>query len=238
MKVYWSARRGVVVTSANLSTNAYGRGDLREFGVHLPSRAVDIDKIIRSISAVPATPETVDKLERDRRKLIARGPDTRRGLPTFVDWYDERTRTLDWSIITYEGSVRASRELRAVAKRDRPDGGLENWVTFARGEIAEDDYLLTIDTTGDRLTDADWMYVHRIVGVGRNDPTYDRHLRYQAGQVYPSRTCRPPPFRIDDRFRRALREAPRTLKPPLAETLLWLRGRPPLGLLRALRGLY
>jgi len=24
MKVYWSARRGVVITSANLSTNAYG----------------------------------------------------------------------------------------------------------------------------------------------------------------------------------------------------------------------
>src|ERR1700677_1929169 len=28
MKVYWSAKRGVIIASANLSTNAYGQGDL------------------------------------------------------------------------------------------------------------------------------------------------------------------------------------------------------------------
>jgi hypothetical protein len=54
MKVYWAARRGTIITSANLSTNTLGAGNLKEFGVFLPADAVNIDDVIESRSAVPS----------------------------------------------------------------------------------------------------------------------------------------------------------------------------------------
>ncbi len=50
MKVYWSKNRGCVITSANASSNALGKDGLREAGVWLPSRTVDIDRLIRYAS--------------------------------------------------------------------------------------------------------------------------------------------------------------------------------------------
>jgi hypothetical protein len=46
MKVYWAAKRGAIVGSANLSTNALGAGGLKEFGVLLPPGSIDIDELI------------------------------------------------------------------------------------------------------------------------------------------------------------------------------------------------
>src|SRR5215210_4527181 len=50
MKLYWS-KKGVIITSANLSTYALGSGGLKEIGVLLPASTVNITKIIQSISA-------------------------------------------------------------------------------------------------------------------------------------------------------------------------------------------
>jgi hypothetical protein len=47
MKVYWSKNRGCVITSANASSNALGKGGLKEAGIWLPSRAVDVGRLIR-----------------------------------------------------------------------------------------------------------------------------------------------------------------------------------------------
>lgn len=46
MKVYWAERRATIITSANLSTNALGAGNLKEFGAFLRSGAIDIDGLI------------------------------------------------------------------------------------------------------------------------------------------------------------------------------------------------
>lgn len=198
---------------------------------------MNIDTVIRSIRAVRATSEAIDKLERDGQKVRVRA-DKSRAHVTFADWYDERPRKPGWLLMAYEGWVDASRALRTVAKKDRPEGGPEDWLNCARGEVAEEDYLLTIHTTRQLATKAKWMFVHRIVKVSRTDPAYERGFSYQAGQVYPVRACPPPPFLIDERFRRALRAAPRMLGPTLTERFLNGRGRPAAGLLRVLRELY
>jgi len=53
MKVYWSEGSGVVVTSANLSTNALGVGDLKEAGVLLGPESLDIDNSLRRWPCAP-----------------------------------------------------------------------------------------------------------------------------------------------------------------------------------------
>jgi hypothetical protein len=71
MKVYWASKPGVVITSANLSTNALGAGDLKEFGVLLPATSIDIDEVIKTLKLRPFSREEMDRLERDHRKLMA-----------------------------------------------------------------------------------------------------------------------------------------------------------------------
>src|SRR5690349_21276883 len=50
MKIYWTEDVGAVITSANLSTNALGAGNLMEFGVLVPSKQIDINKLLRRIN--------------------------------------------------------------------------------------------------------------------------------------------------------------------------------------------
>jgi hypothetical protein len=72
MKVYWAAGRGAIVTSANLTTNALGAGDLREFGVLLPANTIAIDDIIGSLKSRPFNRADIQKLEEEHRKLETR----------------------------------------------------------------------------------------------------------------------------------------------------------------------
>jgi len=50
MKIYWTADKGAVITSANLSKNALGAGNLMEIGIFVPSKSVDIDRILKQIN--------------------------------------------------------------------------------------------------------------------------------------------------------------------------------------------
>jgi phosphatidylserine/phosphatidylglycerophosphate/cardiolipin synthase-like enzyme len=52
MKVYWSAERGCLITSANLSANALQRGKLKEVGVFLNSKDVRYRRIAKGGAAL------------------------------------------------------------------------------------------------------------------------------------------------------------------------------------------
>ena len=88
MKVYWAEDKGAIITSANLSTNALGAGDLKEVGVGLCDTDVDIDKLIEI-----ANPREVTKAELTRLAVqhkaywIKNPPHTVRNQPDrFPDW--------------------------------------------------------------------------------------------------------------------------------------------------------
>jgi hypothetical protein len=66
MKVYWCEGRGVVVASANLSTNALGAGGLKEFGVRMDAQEVDIDRVLRGLKRVDASTK-LHWLDREHR---------------------------------------------------------------------------------------------------------------------------------------------------------------------------
>jgi hypothetical protein len=64
MKVYWTESRGAVVASANLSTNAYGAGALHEAGVLLPSSAININSLLKSVAPQKVTTNALTKLRK------------------------------------------------------------------------------------------------------------------------------------------------------------------------------
>ena len=205
MKVYWTAKHGAVVTSANLSTNAYGRGALHEAGVLLPSNAINIDDVIESVNPRNVTPKSLDKL-RIESKRVQRIKTSTNGKKTFLDWIKKPERT-PWKLHCFgEYGGGASGRLREAAKEETGSTRVEDWIYCRRGDVKAEDYVLSIDLASRRkpVTD-DWLFVHRVVLVAKKDKRYDSGWPYQAGQLHPSSACPQPPFYIDSYFRSALR---------------------------------
>jgi len=103
MKVYWAAKRGVVITSANLSTNALGAGDLKEFGVLLPATSVGIDDVIESLRTRSFNKHEMDRLEREHRKLMARKQRSYRKPEkvSYSEWFELPVRP-EWKLGWYD----------------------------------------------------------------------------------------------------------------------------------------
>jgi phosphatidylserine/phosphatidylglycerophosphate/cardiolipin synthase-like enzyme len=70
MKVYWAEDLGVVITSANLSNNALGSGNLREIGVQLPKGALDMERVMASIKPCPISKQELHRLDRQHKLYI------------------------------------------------------------------------------------------------------------------------------------------------------------------------
>lgn len=203
MKVYWSAKRGAVVTSANLSTNALGAGDLKEAGVYL-RRGVDIDRLLRGLVSREVTEKELEKLAA-RNKAARKSAGARRsGAPTFLEWY-RSPRRARWMLAATDGYAPPSKAARQAADEDRGTSDVEDAITVGRGSIKADEFVLVLDCVKGRPASVTWLYVHRVVSVGRSEKAYNRLLPQQAIQIYPLRTCRPPPFAIDRTFRRVVR---------------------------------
>ncbi len=210
MKVYWTAKHGAVVTSANLSTNAYGRGALHEAGVLLPSNSIDIDDVIESVNPRDVTPKSLRKL-RIESKRVERNTSTNKK-KTFLDWL-KKPKINPWKLHCFgEYGGGASGRLREAAKEETGTTRVEDWIYCRRGDVKAEDYVLIIDLASrQKPVTKGWLFVHRVVLVAKKDKRYDSGWPYQGGQLHPSSACPPTPFYIDGYFRTALRTTYKTL---------------------------
>ena len=89
MKLYW-AEDMLYITSANLSTNALGAGNLKEIGVLLPKGAIEIDELISKLAPRAVSAAELRKLDRLHKLYVIRNKDDFRtnGLraQSFEDW--------------------------------------------------------------------------------------------------------------------------------------------------------
>jgi hypothetical protein len=209
MKVYWSASRGAVITSANLSSNALGHGDLREAGIRLPRGAVDIARLLKPLKKMRLTAQKLTQLRAAYRKEREKNPARSSGRNeqlTFAEWYKGRPRE-PWKLAPYYGGMASSQAIRQYARTEGGKRDVENWVSTRRDELAQNDYVLCVDVSDERVAKTpEWLFVSKIVHVATTDPAYERGFPYQAGQLDPLKFYRRPPFRIDAQFRRALRQ--------------------------------
>lgn len=218
MKVYWSEGRGCLVTSANLTRNAMGRGGLHEAGVLLSDRDVPIDKILTSIGKLtPARGSALTKLERETRahdaarSIVSTGRTPQR---TYPEWYSEHKAggtvadtlwKLGWWQIDKLGPCKEARA-RAPA---RANGAKEPFDCFnvQRNQVQRYDWILTFKLAK-KLVDFDWRMAEDVLRVSPKDKrAYEKEYPFQVVQYRPNRLCPTPPFQADKSFRDAFNRA-------------------------------
>jgi hypothetical protein len=209
MKLYWSTKQGAVITSANLSSNALGHGDLKEFGVRVAKGVVDIDRVIRSLNATKMTDASLAELEiaslKERAARRQSGGTSDR--TSFAEWYTQHNKNHSWSLAPYdEYRIRESKRLREKASLRRGSHFHLLMNLASTKEVSVDDYLLCVEAPF-KGRDISWMFVTHTAKVPRTDSAYDRRYPFQIGQEQRLGMYRRPPFEIDAKFRRAIAAA-------------------------------
>jgi hypothetical protein len=213
MKVFWSEKGGVLVSSSNLSSNALGGSTtaLFEAGYFTsdPS-AIDVEALRRRLDrhAQDVTPEalraysrryfayTADRHNQSRQK-------TGSLLPTFADYYDGRYKKR-WLLAAWTVERDSSRHDIAAANRYADDEGY-------RGEKRGEDLISDSIETEGGVRCGDWILSYRHSkrsSVGGLKWTYahtlSSHKKPTALQLIFERGRAP--FALDTPFRRSLQE--------------------------------
>jgi hypothetical protein len=216
MKVYWSESRGCVITSANLSKNAFGVRGLKEAGVWLEPKSVDIDKLVKEAQPYAVTDFNIERLRvdgnrYDRAVAQAKPREADTGFQ-YLDWYrlSPAART-PWKVGDYNGDDGIADAARDRLKNQFNTDEAANWHGVSKKlALREEDWLLQFEYDYEKGTVVGkpaWMFVDFVVRFGRpgTDP-------YQAIQVRPIQNYERPPFRLTAEFKEAFSEAVLKLK--------------------------
>ncbi len=209
MKVYWAAKRGAIITSANMSKNALGAGDLKEFGVLVPPDSFSIDEVIASLKSRPFNSGDMQKLEREHRKLNARQPPRTEKVEkvSFCEWFELPARP-EWKFGWWDEFGPVSRKAKEIGNTEFNVRQPHNFVSCRATDYREADWILSFRLAKSGASSAQWIYVDFKVKVSRNDrKAYYADYPFQAVQVFPPSHYPPPPFAITKGFRTALRDA-------------------------------
>jgi hypothetical protein len=223
MKVYWTEDCGAVITSANLSINALGAGDLREIGVRLNSKDVDIERIISSIKPRPISPSELRELDRRHKVYVAKGrfagqPRSRRTI--FSEWYESLSMRQEWKFYQWEDYHAVSAAAKEVARKEYGVSTVQGSLSVRRGEYKENDWVLCFRRKRGVVKELSWLYANFIVRVPRSDKkAYDPANPYEAVQLWSPRHYEPPPFGLDVRFKSSFSKAVSEYGPSKIEAL-------------------
>jgi hypothetical protein len=211
MKLYWTEDKGAVITSANLSTNALGAGNLREIGIYLPAGQLDIKKVLSSLKKRRVTNEELLRLDKQHLEYQKVTKERRQKIQSlsFAEWYKLPFRP-KWKIGWGEVWGDFSKNAKEIAKEEYNVKTLYDFVHGQRNDYQKNDWILNFDATKSRPTSIRWMAVDYIVHVSKSDKkAYIYGYPYQAIQVWSTRYYSEPPFRIDSQFRSAFSKAVR-----------------------------
>lgn len=209
MKIYWAEGKGAVVTSANLSANALGAGNLREAGVLLPASTVDVDRLIGSIHPRPVSGAELHRLDKAHRRFYTgkgRTP-VRTRVPTFREWYSEPSRSR-WKLGWWDSEGQVSKSARQVSSERYGVRCPHTFIACRQRQYWDYDCILTFYSRGESISNIEWMYVDFRVKVSRSDKrAYSHGYPYQAVQVWTPKHYPAPPFVASGGFKRAFRRA-------------------------------
>lgn len=174
MKIYYGQGRGISIGSANLSANGMGDDGLHEAVAFLPTNALDVDSVVKSLKAKPVTPQMLKSLDERTRRFRARNkgqlvfPEkTKQGpKPLFSDWYQNTDRE-NWKLYVYRRTLKG---LTKEAQSKLAQEGYKKWVNIWTGKplhTREDDLILSVDTRRSGLID--WMFCHFSVPIKKSD---------------------------------------------------------------------
>ncbi|MGD0072460.1 MAG: phospholipase D-like domain-containing protein [Candidatus Bathyarchaeia archaeon] len=211
MKVYWAENQSAVITSANLSTNALGSGNLKEIGVLLKAQDVDIQRVIDSLKTRPVTEKEIRKLEREHKDYVSRNPSQNpkdSEIQSYYEWYASFGRS-DWKLGEIEGECGVSQAVRDRLKKDyglQYSDNQQTLISAPKGCYKKTDWVLTFFR--ENLSRIEWLYVDFVADVSKSDREYDPKNPSQVVQVRPRKYYNGFPFdEKDKRFKKAFSAA-------------------------------
>lgn len=219
-KLYWAQGVGAIVTSANLSKNALGEGNLHELGVLIAAEAIDIKALLKSIHPQKVTTRSMRQLDKDydsHRKRNPTFPRTKR--LDFMSWYNSEAPR-SWKLVCYEeGTPQVPPSMRPWV---RAEGGAirdTKVMSISIGLYKDDDWILCFTRTkAGKPKSLDWMYAHRVSKVPVNErKAFNDGSPFQVIQVHPTRVYGSPPFNVQDSKLRATLEQYLSRNPRFAE---------------------
>jgi hypothetical protein len=205
MKVYWTADKGAVITSANLSKNALGAGNLMEFGVLVPSKKIDIDRLLKQIKPKEDIKSDLLKLDKAHREyhIVNRVRPEKTASPVYPEWYADAYRK-EWKIGFFAFYGKFSQNSREMAKVEYNVSSPQTFISAPKGVFNKHEWLLTFTTKNNRPIDVSWLHVDYVIATDKKDKAYDKDCPVQAVQVWTNDRYPAVPFTIDARFRKAL----------------------------------
>ena len=212
MKVYWSATRGAVLGSANLSSNGLGEGGLVELAVKVPSDMVPAERILARLAKVKATPSRLDDLEHrtiayrsaNAGETVFGGPATAAPPPSFTDWYNAPTRKT-WRLFAYDDSTLRLGEQGKEKLKERGYEKAEDYWTGDDGQTDPYRWLLSVNVKSKAGAVA-WSCGDFRFRMKSDDPEYTRDWPYFAIQLRPTVKYGKPPFALDAATKKAIRQ--------------------------------
>lgn len=209
IKAYWSKDKGAIITSANLSTNALGSGDLKETGILLASNDLDIDRLIHSFKSRPASAKELRQLDRLHKKYRAnnRGSfESHRTVQSFEEWFESPFRE-QWKLAVITGEVNLAKKAKTRSKEDYGVSKPKHWISSKCRDYNVDDWVLTFWVKNGRPVELSWLTVDFFVEISPSDNAYSKQNPCQYVQVWSRSRYPPPPFKPDRTFARALAKA-------------------------------
>lgn len=171
MKWYWTEDKGAVLTSANLSTNALGAGDLKEIGVRMKSDSVDIEHVIASLNARKVNQKELSQLDRLHRLYVAKNGLREEHKPTsFQEWFSLPLRS-EWKLIWVEtqakcNSLRATEAARLEYNLKEPHCSL---FVARKKDYRIGDWILYFSLGKTSASQPDWLFADAIFSVPTTD---------------------------------------------------------------------
>lgn len=209
MKIYWSEDNGAVVTSANLSINALGSGNLKEIGAFLEPEEIDIDRLIQSLEIRPASLKELKRLDSRHKRYVVRNRGEGRAesqLRSFDEWYELPFRP-EWKLGWVEGSVELAANAKAISENEYGVSHPKNWISCRYGDYQRGDWILTF-MLKKSPTDLEWMFADYVVKVSKSDKAFTQEYPCQVVQVWRKKSYPVPPFNVSrKRFQKAFSEA-------------------------------
>lgn len=205
MKVYWGENYGAIITSANLSTNALGSGNLKEIGILLKQKELDIDNLWKSINPITITGQDLYLLDNLHKEYSKRNPYDRKNEKrnTFLDWY-ESPYPVKWKLAWTEGETDLAQVAKEKAVQEYNVKNPHNWLGYDKENYVPNDWILTFSLKR-TPKEIKWMWPDFIVQIPISDKVGDR---YQAIQLYPNTKYPQPPFAVSKKdFKKAFSEA-------------------------------
>jgi hypothetical protein len=151
----------------------------------------------------------LDKLDREHRAYVKANPQISVRAPrgrSFRTWYLMGNRP-KWKVgCYYLASVTLAKKARRVLENEHGAHDFYDIMGAAEGEFEENDWVLCFNVEGKVAKWAEWMFAHHVIKVPRSDKrAYASDAPCQVIQVFRTAAYSQPPFAVDAKFRRALR---------------------------------